>query len=162
ARRRAAGARTGAGGEGAATPRPPAGPRAGRLAECPAGRPPRRGAPRAARPAGGGGARRRPRGRAPAGGPGPVRPPGARGAGRAVRQARREVEAVAARLDRAGWAARAIVLAGIPLPALLDVVASDRADLLALGARGVGGITRMLLGSVAEGALTRAPVPVLV
>ena len=83
-------------------------------------------------------------------------------AARSVQRARREVDAVAARLARGGWAARAIVLAGIPLPALLGVVASDRADVLVLGARGVGGIARLLLGSVAGGALTRAPVPVLV
>jgi nucleotide-binding universal stress UspA family protein len=41
-------------------------------------------------------------------------------------------------------------------------VAATGADLLVLGARGVGGVTRLLLGSVAEGALGRAPVSVLV
>jgi nucleotide-binding universal stress UspA family protein len=33
---------------------------------------------------------------------------------------------------------------------------------LVLGARGVGGVERMVIGSVAEGAVTRAPVPVLI
>ena len=37
-----------------------------------------------------------------------------------------------------------------------------RADLLVLGARGTGGLARLLLGSVADGALRLATVPVLV
>jgi len=34
--------------------------------------------------------------------------------------------------------------------------------LLVVGARGTGGVARLLLGSVAEGALTRCPAPVLI
>ena len=45
---------------------------------------------------------------------------------------------------------------------LLDAVRDSRADLLAIGARGVGGVERLLLGSVAEGRVGRAPVTVLV
>jgi nucleotide-binding universal stress UspA family protein len=37
-----------------------------------------------------------------------------------------------------------------------------RADLLVVGARGVTGLTHMLLGSVAEGALNRSSVPILI
>lgn len=79
-----------------------------------------------------------------------------------VRVARREVEAAAARLRRAGWRARGIVRVGVPLPELLRIVRRERAGILALGARGAGGVARLLLGSVAEGALKRSPVPVLV
>jgi nucleotide-binding universal stress UspA family protein len=78
-----------------------------------------------------------------------------------TRQARREVAAAAALLKRAGWRARGIVREGVPLVRLLHQVAVSRADLLVVGARGTGGLTRLLLGSVAEGALDRAPVPVL-
>ena len=43
-----------------------------------------------------------------------------------VRTARREVDAAAARLRRAGWRARAIVRVGVPLPELLRTVREER------------------------------------
>ena len=49
---------------------------------------------------------------------------------------------------------------GRPLEEL--VAASTDADVLVVGARGVGAVERLVLGSVAEGAVSRAPVPVLV
>jgi nucleotide-binding universal stress UspA family protein len=79
-----------------------------------------------------------------------------------LRRARREAESAALRLRRAGWQARAVVRVGAPLPELLRTVREARAGLLALGARGAGGVSRFLLGSVADGALKRAPVPVLI
>ena len=39
---------------------------------------------------------------------------------------------------------------------------SSDLDVLVIGARGTGGIERLLLGSVAEGAMARAPMSVLV
>jgi nucleotide-binding universal stress UspA family protein len=41
-------------------------------------------------------------------------------------------------------------------------VAATRAQLLVVGARGTSGVRHLLLGSVAEGALNRCPVAVLV
>jgi nucleotide-binding universal stress UspA family protein len=78
----------------------------------------------------------------------------------AVDAAHREVEAAAAPLRQAGWRVRALVRQGAPLSELL--AAARPADCLVLGARGVGGMERLLLGSVAEGALGRSPVSVLV
>ena len=78
------------------------------------------------------------------------------------RRAERGLEAAAARLRRAGWRVRTQVRAGVPVAALLDAVAEARAGVLVLGARGTGGVERLLLGSVAEGALKRSPVPVLI
>ena len=46
--------------------------------------------------------------------------------------------------------------------ASLAATKTARAQLLAVGARGHGRLERLLLGSVAEGALHRAPVSVLV
>jgi nucleotide-binding universal stress UspA family protein len=76
--------------------------------------------------------------------------------------AERHVASAARVLERAGWAVRRSVLEGQPLADLLAVTQEAGAHLLVVGARGVGGMERLLLGSVAEGALTRSPVPVLV
>ena len=77
-----------------------------------------------------------------------------------VAAARRQLEAARARLARAGWRVRIDVRSGQPLEELL-AAASDT-DVLVVGARGVGGVERLLIGSVAEGAVSRAPTPVLV
>jgi nucleotide-binding universal stress UspA family protein len=77
-----------------------------------------------------------------------------------VAAARRQLEAARARLARTGWRVRMEVRTGQPLEELLD--AAKGADVLVVGARGVGGVERLLLGSVAEGVVSRAPVPVLV
>ena len=67
----------------------------------------------------------------------------------------------AARLERSGWRAKGEVRVGAPLVTLLKAVAEHRADVLVLGARATSGLERALLGSVANGALNRSPVPVL-
>ena len=81
---------------------------------------------------------------------------------RTVLAARRDVQAAARRLVGAGWRVRPVLRAGVPLTELLKAVRAARADVLVLGARGVGGIARLLLGSVAEGAVSHAPVSVLI
>jgi nucleotide-binding universal stress UspA family protein len=78
-----------------------------------------------------------------------------------AREARRAVAGAAVRLKRAGWRARGIVREGVPLGELLQEAAASRADLLVVGARGTGGLARLLLGSVAEGVLDHSPVSVL-
>ncbi len=77
-----------------------------------------------------------------------------------VDAARRQLEAAQARLTRAGWRVKTEIRTGRPLEEL--VAASTDADVLVIGARGVGAVERLVLGSVAEGAVSRAPVPVLV
>jgi nucleotide-binding universal stress UspA family protein len=76
-------------------------------------------------------------------------------------EARREVAGAAVLLKRAGWRARGVVREGVPLAELLHEASTSRADLLVVGARGTGGLARLLLGSVAEGVLDRSSVPVL-
>jgi len=75
---------------------------------------------------------------------------------------RRWTEAAVRTMKKGGWRAQVSVRTGVPLPELLEAVKAARADLLVLGARGTGGLARLLLGSVTEGALRLAPVPVLV
>jgi nucleotide-binding universal stress UspA family protein len=77
-------------------------------------------------------------------------------------QAKRDVEKTASQLRRAGWKVRTGVRSGEPLTELLAAVAAARADVLVVGARGSRGLSRVLLGSVAEGSLNHSTVPVLV
>jgi nucleotide-binding universal stress UspA family protein len=67
----------------------------------------------------------------------------------------------AARLESLGWKAKSEVRTGDPLASLLKAVAEHRADVFVLGARATSGLERALLGSVANGALNRSPVPVM-
>ena len=79
-----------------------------------------------------------------------------------LRLARREVSAAARRLTRVGWTVEKVVRRGLPLSELLKIASTNRADIIVVGARGAGGLTRALLGGVAEGTLAHAPVPVLI
>jgi nucleotide-binding universal stress UspA family protein len=78
------------------------------------------------------------------------------------RDALKELNRAAALLKRAGWQARTVLTNGEPLRDLLGTIASGRSHLLVVGARGASGIRHLLLGSVAEGALNRSVVPVLI
>jgi nucleotide-binding universal stress UspA family protein len=76
--------------------------------------------------------------------------------------ARRHAETAVRTMDKGGWRAEATIRTGVPLAEILRTVKEAHADLLVLGARGTGGLARVLLGSVADGALRLATVPVLV
>jgi nucleotide-binding universal stress UspA family protein len=76
--------------------------------------------------------------------------------------ARKALTRAAAELKRGGWSTRTRLLHGEPLRELLAAVAAARAQLLVVGAKGTSGVRQLLLGSVAEGALNRSPVAVLV
>lgn len=76
--------------------------------------------------------------------------------------ARRSLEAAAGKLRTAGWKVDVKVTEQSPLPALLSRTTETKADLLVVGAKGDTGLRQLLLGSVAEGALDRSRVPVLI
>src|SRR4030095_6602261 len=61
---------------------------------------------------------------------------------------------------RAGWRVHNELRVAGPLEELLACARDG--DVLVVGARGVGAVERLLLGSVAEGLTARSPVPVLV
>ena len=71
------------------------------------------------------------------------------------------LEAAAAKLEGLQWRVECEVRVGDPLACLLEAVDEHRADALILGARAISGVERVLLGSVANGALDRSPAPVL-
>jgi nucleotide-binding universal stress UspA family protein len=81
---------------------------------------------------------------------------------RRLAEAGRHVAAARRVLERAGWSVRTVVREGRPLGDLLAVTSGAGGHVLVVGTRGIGGVERLLLGSVAEGVLTHAPVPVLV
>lgn len=76
--------------------------------------------------------------------------------------ARREAEDAAAILRNRGWRVRVVLRSGVPLEAILSMVKQTGADLLVIGARGVSRLEGVLLGSVAQGALSHGSVPMLV
>ena len=81
---------------------------------------------------------------------------------RRVAIARAQLDRAANTLKAAGWNTQTRVTTLDPLKSLLAAVTDANANLLVVGARGVTGLERLLLGSVAEGSLDRSPVPVLI
>ena len=79
-----------------------------------------------------------------------------------ARAATKDLNRAAADLKGSGWDPRTMLVHGEPLRDLLGAVATSRAQLLVVGARGTSGVRYILLGSVAEGALNQSPVSVLV
>lgn len=77
------------------------------------------------------------------------------------RKGRAILAAGAARLERSGWTVTGDLRMGDSLFNVLSAVTEHRADVLVLGARATSGLERALLGSVANGALNRSSVPVL-
>jgi nucleotide-binding universal stress UspA family protein len=81
---------------------------------------------------------------------------------RRLRQARRKLEAAARLLRRSGWRVKTEVMLSAPLASIFDRASEFGADALVLGARTTSGVARLLLGSVAMGALDRSPIPVMI
>ena len=62
-------------------------------------------------------------------------------------------------LDR-GHRARALVVVGDPVEAILETAAAEHVDLIVIGRRGLGRLEGMLVGSVSERVARHATVPV--
>ena len=75
--------------------------------------------------------------------------------------ARKALQETAQRLHGSGWRTRTVVKSGEPLRELMRAANSSAAHLIVIGARGTSGIRHLVLGSVADGVLSRSPVPVL-
>jgi nucleotide-binding universal stress UspA family protein len=77
-------------------------------------------------------------------------------------EARRFVEDGSARLDAAGISHEAHVLLGDPVREILRYAVEAKADAIVVGSHGRTGLRRLLVGSVAEGVLRSASVPVVI
>ncbi|HLZ07265.1 MAG TPA: universal stress protein, partial [Chloroflexota bacterium] len=76
-------------------------------------------------------------------------------------QARTYLEVTTARLRSEGITAQPLIRSGQPAETILHEIEAQRADLVILGSNIRRGLSRFLLGSVAEQIITRSPVPVL-
>lgn len=76
--------------------------------------------------------------------------------------AQRIADEAVASLAAAGRSSLAVIGAGGPASAITAIARDRGAGLVALGARGAGGFSGLLVGSVAERVLATAPCPVLV
>lgn len=81
---------------------------------------------------------------------------------RRVTEARAHLQRLATAPRAAGWRVDIAITNAAPLRSLLAAVTRGNADLLILGVTGASQLRRLLLGSVAQGALDRSPVPVLI
>lgn len=64
-------------------------------------------------------------------------------------------------LREQGLVGRSVMRGGQPADEILNVVREEKADLIVMGTHGRRGLSRLLLGSVAEAVLRRAHCPVL-
>ncbi len=77
-------------------------------------------------------------------------------------QAEHDLTAARERARAAGVPADASILGGYPAREILDVANREHSDLIVLGTHGRGGFEHLLLGSVAEKVMRKAPCPVMV
>lgn len=80
----------------------------------------------------------------------------------AVKRGKRRMNGLLEDLRRNHPEAEGLCLPGEPLETILSQAAQWRADVIVVGTQGRRGLSRLLLGSVAEGLLRRAGCPVLV
>ena len=64
-------------------------------------------------------------------------------------------------LERRGVEVEKVVREGYPATVIVEEAASQPADLIVIGTHGLSGLKHMLLGSVAERVVQKAPCPVL-
>ena len=58
-------------------------------------------------------------------------------------------------------AVRHVLATGVPVQEILRVAADTKCDLIVMGTHGRGGLSRMIMGSVAEGVLRKSTCPVV-
>ncbi len=79
----------------------------------------------------------------------------------ARRAGQRRLDAVLARVKKAGVKVTSLLVDGLPADQIARLAKKRRADLIIMGTHGRSGLSRVLLGSVAQRVLALAPCPVL-
>ena len=72
-----------------------------------------------------------------------------------------ELEKWAAGARKKGATVRPIIRTGAPAEQIVELATTEHADLVVMGTHGRGGMSRVLLGSVADRVIRLAPCPVL-
>lgn len=73
----------------------------------------------------------------------------------------RELDQTSARLRESGVKSRGLMRVGAPFLEILNAAQSENADLIVMGTHGRTGLAHVLIGSVAERVVNKAPCPVL-
>jgi len=73
----------------------------------------------------------------------------------------RELDGTIARLREGGVKARGLMRVGAPFLEIINAAQSEGADLIVMGTHGRTGLAHVLIGSVAERVVNKAPCPVL-
>jgi len=79
----------------------------------------------------------------------------------ARQQARKHLAALVDKGKRMGVSARVLLIEGGAADRIVRAARTQRADMIVIGTHGRTGFTRLLLGSVAQGVVSRARCPVL-
>lgn len=78
------------------------------------------------------------------------------------KEAEHYIQKLAERLVHQGLKARGMVRVGTPVPTLLDSARAEQATVIALSTHARSGLSRWVLGSVAENLMAHSPIPVLI
>jgi nucleotide-binding universal stress UspA family protein len=73
----------------------------------------------------------------------------------------KELDQVIARLREAGLKARSLMRVGAPFLEIIHTAQAEATDLIVMGTHGRSGLVHVLMGSVAERVVNKAPCPVL-
>ncbi len=73
----------------------------------------------------------------------------------------KELDATTARLRESGVKARGLMRVGAPFLEIINAAQSEGTDLIVMGTHGRTGLAHVLMGSVAERVVNKAPCPVL-
>jgi nucleotide-binding universal stress UspA family protein len=78
-----------------------------------------------------------------------------------LEEAHAYVAKVSKKLRDDGYAVRGTDTFGFPVPTIVDTARAESVDFIVMSTHGSGGLTRLLMGSVATGVVQRAVVPIL-